>query len=293
MLPATFTTGYIKQLELLRLRSRRTYLGLRQGGHLSIKRGHGLEFADYRKYELGDHPRSIDWGVYARSDKLFVKRFQEEQDLSVLVMVDSSASMRTPIEEGKWQRAKDIALSISYIALMQQDNLSVAALGSFISPRYFGLKSIHHLAELFNSANTSQNIDLVKEVQKSAAKVRFPGVAVFISDFFMPFEQLRNAFNILRSKNLDITAIQVLGPSDINPLQEYDSAIAVDSETGEEISLSLDAEARDQYSRHLLAHNTQLQAFLKESKINYALALSQKDLGEFMLKYLPEIGLIA
>ena len=69
MLPASFTNEFLRQLELLRLQGRRAFLGTRQGGHLSIKRGHGIEFSDYRNYELGDHPRYIDWGVYARSER--------------------------------------------------------------------------------------------------------------------------------------------------------------------------------------------------------------------------------
>ena len=84
----TFTPAFLRQLELLRLRARRSYLGTRQGGHLSLKRGHGIEFSDYRKYELGDDPRHIDWSAYARSERLYIKRFREEQDLSVLLLLD-------------------------------------------------------------------------------------------------------------------------------------------------------------------------------------------------------------
>ncbi len=66
MLPESFTPQFLKQLELLKLNARRSFLGSRQGAHLSQKRGHGIEFSEYRKYELGDNPRYIDWGVYAQ-----------------------------------------------------------------------------------------------------------------------------------------------------------------------------------------------------------------------------------
>ena len=96
MIPNTFTSEYLKSLELLKLKARRAFLGMREGGHTSIKRGHGIEFADYRKYELGDDLRHIDWGVYARSDRLYLKRFREERDLSLLLLVDGTNSMFVP-----------------------------------------------------------------------------------------------------------------------------------------------------------------------------------------------------
>lgn len=292
MLPASLNADYLKQLELLKLRSRRTYLGHRQGGHLSLKRGHGLEFADFRKYELGDHPRYIDWGVYARSDKLFVKRFQEEQDLSVLILVDASASMFTPVEDEKWDRARDIALSLAYIALMQQDNVSVAALGSFISPRYYGAKGIHDLSSRFDKVEAVKSIDFAREVINAAAQVRFPGVAILISDFLMPFDVIRKSFNVLRGKNLDITAIQVLSPNDISPLPSLENAVVIDSETDEEIAISFTPEVREAYTERLLEHNAELQEYLRENKVSYALSVLNHDLEDFMLKNLPATGLV-
>ena len=80
--------AFLKQLELLKINSRRSFLGSRQGGHASIKRGHGIEFSDYRKYVPGDDPRHIDWNVYARTERVYVKRFQEEQDLSVFIFLE-------------------------------------------------------------------------------------------------------------------------------------------------------------------------------------------------------------
>ena len=84
-------------------------MGMRQGGHASIKRGQGIEFSDYRQYQLGDNPRYIDWGLYGRSDKLYVKRFSEEQDLSVLIILDTSASMVTPISNRSTARTMTTA----------------------------------------------------------------------------------------------------------------------------------------------------------------------------------------
>ena len=292
MLPETFTPSLLRQLELLKIRSRRAFLGSRQGGHISLKRGHGIEFSDYRRYELGDNPRHIDWGVYARSDKLFIKTFQEEQDLSVLVLLDTSASMFNPRSDRKWERARDLAISLGYIALMEQDSVSVAAPGLVQTPFYYGARAIHELSRDLMGIENPPQADFLKEAQKAINRVRFPGVAVFISDFLMPMEDAGAVLNLLRAKNLDITALQVLGPNDINPLESHTSLVAVDSETGEEVDLALDSRQRQEYAALLEEHNRKLQQLLSSASIRYARLESAAPLADSLLKNLPATGLL-
>ncbi len=292
MLPETFTPQYLSQIELLRVRSRRAFLGSRQGGHISLKRGHGIEFSDYRKYELGDNPRHIDWGLYGRTDRLYVKRFQEEQDLSVLVILDASASMTVPPQDKKWEMARDLALTIAYVALMEHDSVFVSALGSFHSPSMYGGKAIHTLNDMLAKIEGCELESIEKEVQRAVSRVRFPGVAVFISDFLMPFEQIQNAFNTLRAKNLDITAVQVLSPFDISPLAGKDGVLAVDSENGKQMDLSIGPAQREEYGLLLVEHNEKLKQFLNDGRIPYALALSSSTLGDFIQEDLSKTGLL-
>ena len=293
MLPNSFTPAFLRQLELLKIRSRRAFLGSRQGGHLSLKRGHGLEFSDYRKYELGDHPRYIDWGLYARSQRLYVKRFQEEQDISVLIILDASASMNIPEEGGKWQRAKEIALALAYVALSQQDNVTLAALGKSAGPIYQGLKSIHHLSDLLGSMKAEGKIDLQRETILAAGRIRFPGIAVFISDFLMPFEELQRAFTFLRSKNLDISAIQILHKSDEDPFHESESYIAVDSESGEEVSLAFEPDLQASYKKHFNNHLHRLSDYCKNNRIAYAKVNSENSVKDIFSENLSYLGLMS
>ena len=104
-----FTPGFFRRLQQLKIKTRRSYLGSRQGSHISKRRGHGLEFSDYRSYVPGDDFRHIDWGVYGRTDRLYVKEFREEQELQVLFLIDTSQSMGFPEAEGKFEFAKDLA----------------------------------------------------------------------------------------------------------------------------------------------------------------------------------------
>ncbi len=92
-LPDEFTPGFLARLEQLRIKTRREYAGLGKGMHLSPKRGSSLEFSDFRHYSLGDDFRYIDWGLYGRTDKLYIKLFKEEEDLLTYIFVDASASM--------------------------------------------------------------------------------------------------------------------------------------------------------------------------------------------------------
>ena len=293
MLPQSFTPTFLRQLELLNIRSKRSFLGSRQGGHLSLKRGHGMEFSDYRKYELGDHPRYIDWGVYARSQRLYVKRFQEEQDISVLIILDTSASMNTPQDGAKWERAKELGLALAYVALLQQDSVTLAGLGKKIGPTYKGLKSIHHLAQTLDTYETAGKIDLQREVVLAASRVRFPGIAVFISDFLMPIDEIKNAFNVLRSKNLDLTAIQILGENDVQPFRGQNSYVAVDSESNEEVNVAYSPEVQEQYQKYMQDHWDKLSMYFKGSNINAVQLTAENSISDLVVNKLSKIGLLA
>src|ERR1051325_8840565 len=109
--------AFLTRCEPLRLRARRRFLGRRKGSHLSPRRGTSLEFADYRSYSAGDDPRSVGWGLYARTDRLYVKVFQEEEDLFGYVFFDASASMAHPAEDRKFEAATALGLALCYVIL--------------------------------------------------------------------------------------------------------------------------------------------------------------------------------
>ncbi len=287
-----FTPKYLRMLNLFRLHARKAFLGTRQGGHLSPKRGHGIEFSDYRQYELGDNPRHIDWGLYGRTERLYVKRFQEEQDLQVLIAVDASASMAAAPQDLKWDRAREIALSLGYIALMSQDAVSMVALGSQCTPSLSGPKAFQHLLRYMRQVTPGGRGDFFRDLQSAAARVRFPGVAVVVSDCLIEFDQIEAGLNVLRSKNLDITLIQVLGTSDRSLSFASGGAVLHDSESAEEVSLVATLETEQEYRKALQQHCEQIEAFCGGARIGYALALPEEELGTWMQEALPAIGVL-
>src|SRR6266581_6375892 len=120
-LPEEFTPEFLARLEHLRIKTRREYAGLGKGSHLSPRRGSSLEFNDFRQYSPGDDFRYIDWGLYGRTDKLYIKLFQEEEDLLTYVFLDASASMAFPASDRKFESAILTALSVAYVALASGD----------------------------------------------------------------------------------------------------------------------------------------------------------------------------
>src|SRR5271154_1280284 len=127
-LPEEFPPEFIARLDQLRIKTRREFAGLGKGSHLSPRRGTSLEFSDFRPYSLGDDFRYIDWGLYGRTDKLYIKLFKEEEDLLTYIFVDASASMAYPAGDRKFAAAIAIALALAYVALASGDRVMIRVL---------------------------------------------------------------------------------------------------------------------------------------------------------------------
>lgn len=288
---------FLRKLELLKLTSKKKFWGNRQGKNISLRKGHGIEFADFREYQPGDNLRSIDWGLYARSDRLYVKTFQEERNIPVLIILDASASMWTGAPS-KWSRACDLALSLCYVALSERETVSLAIPGVGYYPHLSGAGAFHQAFSLINnlskimeggSSSGFSQMDLSREISLIALQAKFPGVCVFISDFFYEESEVFSAFDLLRARNLDITAIRTLGPTDIEPISLGQSAILVDAETGQELPIYYGAEQANEYQQILKHHQESLEDFWISAQIKHALTTCNEDLLEFFADNLGEL----
>jgi uncharacterized protein (DUF58 family) len=126
--PTVFDEAFLRQLERLLLLMRAPVRGGLKGGRRSVKRGQSVEFADFRDYALGDDLRQLDWNVLARLEKLFVKLFVEEEDVTITLLLDGSASMATGLPD-KLQFSKRAAAALGYIGLASEDRVAVSVLG--------------------------------------------------------------------------------------------------------------------------------------------------------------------
>src|SRR5579871_6618823 len=188
-LPEEFTPDFLARLEHLRIKTRREFEGLGKGAHLSPRRGSSLEFSDFRHYALGDDFRFIDWGLYGRTDKLYVKLFKEEEDLLTYIFIDASASMGFPAADKKFERAIATALAIAYVALASGDRVMIRVLageGHGPPPSFVvGRHRIVELAQRLESMKPSGHTDLAADMARYLVGLRRAGKVFVISDFLM------------------------------------------------------------------------------------------------------------
>jgi uncharacterized protein (DUF58 family) len=295
MLPEPFTSQFLSQLETLRLRTRKEFLGSQSGSYSSPRRGTSLEFADYRRYSPGDDLRYLDWGIYARTDRLYVKLFREEVDLFAYIFVDASASMAFPSPREKFLPASHIAAALAYVVLANHDHVKLHLLGSSLnhgaSPFYRGRRRIADCIRFMTSANPDGPLDLAPVLAEHLRMLRRPGKAILISDFLMPASSYQHGLNLLRGFNLDIAVIQVLTREEVDPPFLTGSLRLADSETNVEIGFQWDTTAQRDYQARFAQHNSEIRSFCHQSGIHYSLYLTDRELDEFVFATLPAIGL--
>jgi uncharacterized protein (DUF58 family) len=295
MLPDPFTARFLSQLETLRLRTRKEFLGSHTGSYSSPRRGTSLEFADYRRYAPGDDLRYLDWGIYARSDRLYVKLFHEEVDLFVYVFIDASASMAYPSLKEKFLPASHIALALAYVVLANHDHVKLHLLQerttSRASPFYRGRRRMTDCVEFTTSATPGGALDLPPALAEHLKHLRKPGKAILLSDFLLPAASYQRGLNLLRAFNLDIAAIQVLSRQEVDPSFPTGTLALVDCEKRTEARIQWDMRMRKDYQTRLAQHNLEIRSFCHQSGIHYSLYVTDRELGDFIFATLPAIGL--
>ena len=296
MLPSLFTADYLSRLETLRIQTRRRFLGSRPGGHVSLRRGAGLEFADYRRYSPGDDLRYIDWNLYGRTDRLYIKQFQEEEDLYTSLFLDGSASMAYPAQAGKSEAARDIILSLAHVVLASNDAVKLSLLGADTTPSTTpflrGRPRLGAVAEFLDTYSPAGRANVVQSLAQQLQQSRHPGKAVWVSDFLFPLPDVRTGLSLLRDANFDLALIQILGHAEVDPPLFPGGARLTDSESGEESVVYFDTQAKQTYMQRLDRHNREIQSSCHQAGVHYARFITRQDLPHFVLRELPELGLL-
>ena len=232
--------GFLQKLERLALASRKVQTGVAKGERRSKRKGSSVEFADHREYVQGDDLRHIDWNIYGRLDTMYLKLFQEQEDLTLHLVVDGSRSMAfgTP---PKFDFARKLAAAIGYIGLSGYDRvvgeILYAERNARLAPMR-GKASARKLFNFFEAAETAGATDLTAGCKSYTLHNRAKGLTLFISDLFdeAGFEE---GLKQLRSVSPDLFVIQVLAPEELDPRLTGDLKL-IDSETlaSAEISVS-------------------------------------------------------
>ena len=299
MLPSLFTSKYLARLETLTLRTKRKFHGSRTGSHLSLRRGPGLEFADYQRYTPGDDLRSIDWNLYSRTDRLYVKQYQEEQELFTSLFLDNSASMQYPIDNNKYESGRDIALSVGYIVLASNDAFRLSLLARESSkptysstPFYRGRQRLQNLARQLENSRPGGQCNILQSLAYQLQNYRRPGKAVWVSDFLFSLTEFRAGLTLLQSASYEVAVVQVLGHDELDPPLRPEGVQLTDSESQEHANIHFDDRAKDTYLQHLNKHNREIESSCHRLGALYAQFNTIETVPYFILRKLPELGLL-
>jgi uncharacterized protein (DUF58 family) len=228
-----FDSDFLKKLEYLSLVSRRVFRGQLLAQRRTMQLGGGIEFADHREYTPGDDFRYLDWNVFARHDELLLKRFQEEEDLHVYILLDSSRSMAygDPV---KFDYARQVAAALAYIALADLDRVAVVAFaGDIVAdfPLTRGKSRILSLLKFLEGLEPQGSMtDLGRVVRNFVHRGQRRGLTVVISDLFDP-NGFEGGMDLLRHHRYEPHIVQIFDRREAEPQVKGDVEL-VDVETG-------------------------------------------------------------
>ena len=266
----------MKMLERLNITSRKLFPGAMKGKRRSVKRGSSVEFADYRDYQPGDDFRFIDWNIYARLNKLFLKTFVEEENIYIHVLLDTSPSMSFGMPS-KLEYGKRLSAALGYIGLVNLDMVAMTVFSENLNSHkpMRGKDQIFSLLDFLanipesDSLKRSQAGSLMGDcLRKYAIKTTRRGVAIIISDFLVLPEVYQAGFKSLLYKNFDVKVIQLLSEDELNPHLSGELRLQ-DSETGETKEVTITNRVLEKYQSSLTKFCNDLKQFCTINNVAY------------------------
>ena len=283
----------IGQLDLV---SRKIFSGTIQGERRSKRRGQSVEFADFRQYVHGDDLRFIDWNIFGRLDRLFLKIFLEEEDLSLVVAVDASASMDWG-DPSKFVFAQRLAMALGYIGLVNHNRVTLAAFGG-----EGGLQVLKNLRGRRKTAEMGRwlldlkpgGADTFEESMKSLALGRQGrGVMVVLSDFLLK-GGYEKGLRYVAGRGFDLWCMQTLAPQEIDPAAHGLAGDwrLTDLEDRDETEVTASPGLIEQYRANLGAWCANLRDFAVRRSIMHMVVDTSTEVDELLLEYMRRRGLL-
>lgn len=292
MSEALFNEEFLKRIELLFLVSKKVFSGSSQAMRRSKKLGSGIDIADFRQYVAGDDLRHVDWNYYATTRELLVRLFEEEEDLRIYFLLDTSASMRIGVGE-KLNYAKRIVGALSYIGLSNLDRVSVVPFGDDIVgtlPASRGRSQIWKVFRFLSRDAVSDKTDLAASLRKFVAQSRRRGLVVLVSDFYDK-RGFSEAIDMLRHHRHEPLIIQVYDNNDLNPDIQGDLDLT-DCETGEVVPVTVTPALLQRYREAHLAMLEELASYCRRKNVLYFGAPVQLPFDELVLQVFRAGGFI-
>jgi hypothetical protein len=279
---------FLKQLEKLKIVSRKSTRNPRRGEYRSWQSGEGFEFLDFRKYHLGDDLRYVDWSVYGRLDKLFIKLFHAEKGQTAHILLDISRSMDsgTPSKD---ITAKKIAAALSYICLSNLDKTGLMAFNNQIvkiKPPARGKKQYLEVLKFLKSLKPSERTNVNGSLKEYATICKNPGIAIIISDFFDP-RGYEEGLKSLAYRNFDINLIHVMDHEELY-WSKTGNLLLNDCETGEKKATYVDKNLLENYHTKINEFIAGIKNYCSHYGMNYFLCDTQIPFETLLRNYLSE-----
>ena len=298
------TPELLRRLEQFQLLAARRAKSSSKGERRSKARGQSVEFADHRSYVPGDDFRYLDWNLFGRLDKLFLKLYEEERELPVRIFLDASESM-TFGEPRKFDFARQVAAAIGYVALCGFDRVSIvpfpnaergtqsgqagaltseelAARGALRSVR--GKKSSMQFFQNINALTAAGGADLNEALRRGALEARHTGLAIVLSDFLDP-TGYEAGLTALVGRGFQVNCVQILAPEELAPTTFGDLRL-VDSESGGLQEVTFGRYRMKSYQQTVQNFIQRLREYCTKRGMNFFMGPSNMDLQDLLLKQL-------
>jgi len=284
--------AFMARLDQLDVMSRKMLAGKMKGERRSKRRGQSVEFADYRNYVIGDDLRFIDWNIYARLDRLFLKLFLEEEDLSLYILLDVSKSC----DYGNPNKAiylKQVAAALGYVGLVNYNRVNISAMSDGIVAETGALRGRTRVAQMIDFVSKLQPTGashLSEACRRFALSHRQKGVCVVLSDFFDK-GGYENGLRYVAGGKYDLFCVQVLSPQEIEPDLQGDLKLK-DLEDDDTAEVSITQPLIKQYKANLNAYCLALKDYLTRRGGTYLFSSTAVPFDTLVLNYLRERGLL-
>jgi uncharacterized protein (DUF58 family) len=283
---------FLARLEQLELVSRKIFLGRIKGERRSKRKGQSVEFADYRNYVIGDDLRHLDWNLFGRLDRLFIRLFMEEEDLHVYLLLDNSLSMDFG-SPTKLHYARQVAAALGFIGLVNMDRVVVEAFNDRQTqrlPAVRGRRSLWQLLAFLEKLGPPGPGDLRRGLRNFSLQCSGKGIVVLFSDF-MDKGGYEEALRYLVARQLDIYVVHILSQEEIEPPLVGDLRL-VDAEDEDVAEITVSGPLLKRYKQNLAAYQTAIRDFCTRRGVAYLFTSNQVPFDRLVLNYLRQRGLV-
>jgi uncharacterized protein (DUF58 family) len=287
-----FDDEFQRKLDYLALVSRRVFAGRMRAERRTKKSGSGIEFADYREYQPGDDIRYLDWAIYQRFDRLLLRLFEEEEDLAIYFIVDTSASMGFG-GGAKMRYAKRVCAALAYVGLANLDRVSIVSTSDHIldrMPQTRGKARIFKVFRFLKELEPTGTTDLEDALKSFVAQNKRRGLAVLVSDLYDP-HGFERGLNVLRYNKFDPFVVHVTDKADARPKLHGD-VLLYDCETGDEREVTVTAKVLERYEEEYKKYLAEVERFCATRQVPYAAADVSVPFDELILRVFRRGGFL-